>query len=547
DVRDVRDARDIRDVRDRSREMPRDVRDVRDARERPPRDYRDIIRDGREVRDGRDAREPRDHRGEQYRPTTHPLPPPPLYDRAYDRERGEDRPISREPQLQSLNRRGVGSLVDSERESGELKRQKLEEGEYRGPAPPISTPSSGRPASSADVDAEYGRHASGGRFDDDYRRRDVRDSRDVSRGTPVPLSRRPIDDRPPRDERGTPQHRGDSYRGSDRERDPNRGITIVSGIERDRDLRPRMSGISDRDREYLPPPREMERDYYPPREPLPPRDMDRHYTPQRDYVPPQRELERPIVRTDMDWEYSAPPPQTRDQVPARDINQMERQTSSQDFKDPNLNDPHAHPNGPPSRYNSQPNLIGSPGRNSSYPQSRAPSRTEYPPHPPQQHRPQHPLASSQFSEPSTPAPYQHPYPTTTQYHTPPPLHHQQSQSHFHESGGTPPHQHRYPPHHQQQQQQQGPSAPAPGVLPPPPPKIDYNQLPEIMKYAWNEKEQAEFEKSCADRKKMIQEELASRAEMRKIRFELEMADWEVYKWERQVDLVKEQLDGLVDV
>ncbi|KAI8609667.1 hypothetical protein BC830DRAFT_1149419 [Chytriomyces sp. MP71] len=90
-----------------------------------------------------------------------------------------------------------------------------------------------------------------------------------------------------------------------------------------------------------------------------------------------------------------------------------------------------------------------------------------------------------------------------------------------------------------------PPPPPPVKVPPPPPKLELSKLPETLKYTWNEKEQAEFEKAQAERKRIFAEDMAQRVELRRIRFETSMADWEVHKWERQVDLVRTQIDGLV--
>ncbi|KAI8616516.1 hypothetical protein BC830DRAFT_1117675 [Chytriomyces sp. MP71] len=90
-----------------------------------------------------------------------------------------------------------------------------------------------------------------------------------------------------------------------------------------------------------------------------------------------------------------------------------------------------------------------------------------------------------------------------------------------------------------------PPPPPPAKVPPPPPKLELSKLPETLKYTWNEREQAEFDKAQAERKRLFADDMAQRVELRRIRFETSMADWEVHKWERQVDLVRTQIDGLV--
>ncbi|KAJ3219017.1 hypothetical protein HDU67_003007 [Dinochytrium kinnereticum] len=72
--------------------------------------------------------------------------------------------------------------------------------------------------------------------------------------------------------------------------------------------------------------------------------------------------------------------------------------------------------------------------------------------------------------------------------------------------------------------------------------IDYSRLSESLKYAWNEREEKDFEKSLSDRRRMATEDEHHLAELRRVRFESAMADWEVAKWDNQVELISRQLE-----
>ncbi|KAI8837576.1 hypothetical protein BC829DRAFT_404949 [Chytridium lagenaria] len=74
--------------------------------------------------------------------------------------------------------------------------------------------------------------------------------------------------------------------------------------------------------------------------------------------------------------------------------------------------------------------------------------------------------------------------------------------------------------------------------------IDYNRLSESLRYAWNEREEKEFDKSLMDRKRIASEDEHHLSELRRIRFESTMADWEVLKVENQLQLMSRQLEEI---
>ncbi|KAJ3415871.1 hypothetical protein HDV05_003935 [Chytridiales sp. JEL 0842] len=72
--------------------------------------------------------------------------------------------------------------------------------------------------------------------------------------------------------------------------------------------------------------------------------------------------------------------------------------------------------------------------------------------------------------------------------------------------------------------------------------VEYSRLPETLQYAWNEKEEKELERLTAERRRIALEDDKNLTEMRKLKFDSAMADWEVSKWEHQLELINKQLE-----
>ncbi|KNC99565.1 uncharacterized protein SPPG_04954 [Spizellomyces punctatus DAOM BR117] len=67
-------------------------------------------------------------------------------------------------------------------------------------------------------------------------------------------------------------------------------------------------------------------------------------------------------------------------------------------------------------------------------------------------------------------------------------------------------------------------------------------LPEPLRVAWSETTDKEAERWAEAAKRLGFEEDKIRAQERRIKFELWMADWEVEKWEHQLDIINKQLE-----
>lgn len=82
--------------------------------------------------------------------------------------------------------------------------------------------------------------------------------------------------------------------------------------------------------------------------------------------------------------------------------------------------------------------------------------------------------------------------------------------------------------------------------PPRPPRtvrpVDLQRLPEGLRYTWNERDDKEFDRTIQERRRLAAEDDRSLAELRKVRFESGVIEWEVIKWSQQLDTISTQLE-----
>ncbi|KAJ1559296.1 hypothetical protein HK405_011203 [Cladochytrium tenue] len=72
--------------------------------------------------------------------------------------------------------------------------------------------------------------------------------------------------------------------------------------------------------------------------------------------------------------------------------------------------------------------------------------------------------------------------------------------------------------------------------------VDLGRVPEPLRHAWNEREERDRDRATAERRRLAAEDERSLADLRRVRFETSVADWEVARWTQQLDMLQTQLD-----
>ncbi|KAJ1562900.1 hypothetical protein HK405_006194 [Cladochytrium tenue] len=64
----------------------------------------------------------------------------------------------------------------------------------------------------------------------------------------------------------------------------------------------------------------------------------------------------------------------------------------------------------------------------------------------------------------------------------------------------------------------------------------------VAGHFWNEREERDRDRATAERRRLAAEDERSLANIRRVRFETSVADWEVARWTQQLDMLQTQLD-----